>query len=70
MRDGEILSDGVLDELDRSTAFSRRRRCARGSGVIERLLLKMRFELDLYINQRPFVGTAPGGRRLTTRGDP
>jgi 3-isopropylmalate dehydrogenase len=29
--------------------------------VIERgLLLKMRFELDLYINQRPFVGTAPG----------
>jgi 3-isopropylmalate dehydrogenase len=31
-------------------------------GVIERgLLLKMRFELDLYINQRPFVGTAPGG---------
>ena len=31
-------------------------------GVIERgLLLKMRFELDLYINQRPFAGTAPGG---------
>ncbi len=31
-------------------------------GVIERgLLLKMRFELDLYINQRPFIGTAPGG---------
>ncbi len=30
--------------------------------MIERgLLLKMRFELDLYINQRPFVGTAPGG---------
>jgi 3-isopropylmalate dehydrogenase len=30
--------------------------------VIERgLLLKMRFELDLYINQRPFIGTAPGG---------
>ena len=30
-------------------------------GVIERgLLLKMRFELDLYVNQRPFVGTAPG----------
>jgi 3-isopropylmalate dehydrogenase len=23
-------------------------------------LLRMRFELDLYINQRPFVGTAPG----------
>jgi 3-isopropylmalate dehydrogenase len=30
-------------------------------GVIERgLLLKMRFELDLYINQRPFAGVAPG----------
>ena len=30
-------------------------------GVIERgLLLKMRFALDLYINQRPFSGTAPG----------
>jgi 3-isopropylmalate dehydrogenase len=30
-------------------------------GVIERgLLLKMRFELDLYVNQRPFIGTAPG----------
>ena len=30
-------------------------------GVIERgLLLKMRFDLDLYINQRPFIGTAPG----------
>jgi 3-isopropylmalate dehydrogenase len=32
--------------------------------VIERgLLLKMRFELDLYVNQRPFVGTAPGHSR-------
>jgi 3-isopropylmalate dehydrogenase len=30
-------------------------------GVIERgLLLKMRFDLDLYVNQRPFVGTGPG----------
>jgi 3-isopropylmalate dehydrogenase len=30
-------------------------------GVIERgLLLKMRFDLDLYINQRPFAGVAPG----------
>ena len=24
-------------------------------------VLGMRFELDLYINQRPFAGTAPGG---------
>ncbi|HSH11030.1 MAG TPA: isocitrate/isopropylmalate family dehydrogenase, partial [Ilumatobacter sp.] len=30
-------------------------------GVIERgLLLKMRFQLDLYVNQRPFQGIAPG----------
>ena len=30
-------------------------------GLIERgLLLKMRFDLDLYINQRPFSGVAPG----------
>jgi 3-isopropylmalate dehydrogenase len=30
-------------------------------GIIERgLLLKMRFDLDLYVNQRPFAGTAPG----------
>ena len=30
-------------------------------GVIERgLLLKMRFELDLFVNQRPFVDTAKG----------
>ena len=35
--------------------------------MIERgLLLKMRFELDLYINQRPFVGTAPGHIGRTT----
>ncbi len=63
LRDGEILSDETLDQL-------RAHDCillgAVGTpdvapGVIERgLLLKMRFELDLYINQRPFVGTAPG----------
>ena len=35
--------------------------------MIERgLLLKMRFELDLYVNQRPFVGTAPGAPSRTT----
>jgi 3-isopropylmalate dehydrogenase len=64
LRDGEILSDGVLDEL---RSFDAILLGAVGTpevppGVIERgLLLKMRFELDLYINQRPFVGTAPGG---------
>ena len=63
MRDGEILADGTLNEL---RAFDCILLGAVGTpevppGVIERgLLLKMRFELDLYINQRPFVGTAPG----------
>ncbi len=63
-RDGEILSDGVLDQL---RAFDCILLGAVGTpevppGVIERgLLLKMRFELDLYINQRPFTGIAPGG---------
>jgi 3-isopropylmalate dehydrogenase len=64
LRDGEILSDSVLDEL---RSFDCILLGAVGHpdvmpGVIERgLLLKMRFALDLYINQRPFVGTAPGG---------
>jgi 3-isopropylmalate dehydrogenase len=64
LRDGEILSDATLDEL---RAFDCILLGAVGTpevppGVIERgLLLKMRFDLDLYINQRPFLGTAPGG---------
>ncbi len=63
LRDGEILSDGVLDAL---RSFDAILLGAVGDprvppGVIERgLLLKMRFELDLYVNQRPFAGTAPG----------
>ncbi|MGE3687917.1 MAG: 3-isopropylmalate dehydrogenase [Acidimicrobiia bacterium] len=63
LRDGEILSDATLDEL---RGFDAILLGAVGTpevppGVIERgLLLKMRFELDLYINQRPFVGVAPG----------
>ena len=63
LRDGEILSDSTLDEL---RGFDAILMGAVGSpdvppGVIERgLLLKMRFELDLYINQRPFVGSLPG----------
>src|SRR4051795_7962657 len=61
LRDGEILSDATLDDLRRFDAILLG---AVGTpdvppGVIERgLLLKLRFELDLYINQRPF--TAPG----------
>lgn len=63
LRDGEILSDATLDQL---RAFDAILLGAVGTpdvppGVIERgLLLKMRFELDLYVNQRPFAGTAPG----------
>jgi 3-isopropylmalate dehydrogenase len=63
LRDGTILPDSVLDEL---RAFDAILLGAVGTpdvppGVIERgLLLKMRFELDLYVNQRPFVGTGPG----------
>ena len=66
LRDGEILSDETLDAL---RAFDAILLGAVGTpdvppGVIERgLLLKMRFELDLYVNQRPFVGTAPGHDR-------
>jgi 3-isopropylmalate dehydrogenase len=66
LRDGEILSDATLDELRGYDAILLG---AVGTpdvppGVIERgLLLKMRFELDLYVNQRPFVGTAPGHDR-------
>jgi 3-isopropylmalate dehydrogenase len=63
LRDGEILSDATLDELRRYDAILLG---AVGTpevppGVIERgLLLKMRFDLDLYVNQRPFAGTGPG----------
>ncbi|MEM9516284.1 MAG: 3-isopropylmalate dehydrogenase [Actinomycetota bacterium] len=63
LRDGEILSDDTLDQLRGHDVILLG---AVGTpdvppGVIERgLLLKMRFDLDLYVNQRPFVGTAPG----------
>ena len=66
LRDGEILSDDTLADL---RSFDAILLGAVGTpevppGVIERgLLLRMRFELDLYVNQRPFVGTAPGHDR-------
>ena len=63
LRDGEILSDSTLDELRHFDAILLGAVGTPGvpPGVIERgLLLKMRFSLDLYINQRPFSGTAPG----------
>lgn len=58
LRDGTILPDSVLEEW---RALDTLYLGAVGtpevpSGVIERgLLLKMRFELDLYINLRPFL---------------
>src|SRR6185295_1779054 len=63
LRDGTILPDSVVAEWRGLDALFLG---AVGTpdvppGVIERgLLLKMRFDLDLYVNQRPFVGTAPG----------
>jgi 3-isopropylmalate dehydrogenase len=63
LNDGEILSDETLDELREFDAILLG---AVGTpdvppGVIERgLLLKLRFQLDLYINQRPFVGSRRG----------
>lgn len=66
VRTGEVLPDTVLEELRRFDAVLLG---AVGppigstevpSGVLERgLLLKMRFELDLYVNLRPFNAT-PG----------
>ena len=59
LRNGEVLPDGVLDEL---RGFDAILLGAIGTpdvppGVLERgLLLRMRFELDLYVNLRPFNG--------------
>lgn len=58
LRDGTVLADETLDEWRSLDAIYLG---AVGTpdvppGVIERgLLLKMRFDLDLYVNQRPFV---------------
>lgn len=58
LRDGTILPDTVLEEWRGLDALYLGAVGTPGvpPGVIERgLLLKMRFELDLFINQRPFV---------------
>jgi 3-isopropylmalate dehydrogenase len=61
LRDGEVLSDDTLEQL---RAFDAILLGAVGTpevapGVVERgLLLKLRFALDLYVNQRPFIGPA------------
>jgi len=59
LRTGEVLPDAVLDEL---RVFDAILLGAVGApevppGVLERgLLLRLRFELDLYVNLRPFEG--------------
>ena len=73
LRDGEILSDETLDELRRFDAIllGAVGRPDVPPGVIERgLLLKMRFELDLYVNQRPFTGWPDHRRPARLRRDP
>jgi 3-isopropylmalate dehydrogenase len=73
LRTGEALPDSVLAELRHLDAiFLGAVGPPLGSrdvppGALERgLLLRMRFELDLYINLRPFIGlpdeSGPGGR--------
>jgi 3-isopropylmalate dehydrogenase len=63
LRDGTILPDSTLDEWRGLDALLLG---AVGTpdvppGVVERgLLLKMRFDLDLYINQRPFLDAEAG----------
>ena len=57
LRDGTVLPDEVLEEWRGLDALYLGAVGAPGvaPGVIERgLLLRMRFELDLYVNQRPF----------------
>jgi len=66
LRTGEILPDTVMDELRHQDAILLGAvgpaigSTAVPSGALERgLLLRLRFELDLYINLRPFTGV-PG----------
>ena len=67
---GEVLPDSVLDEL---RTFDAILLGAVGTpevppGVLERgLLLRLRFELDLYINLRPFVAAGQRRRRRPDR---
>ena len=59
LRTGDVLPDGVLDELRGLDAILLGAVGTPGvlPGVIERgLLLRLRFELDLYINLRPMEG--------------
>src|SRR5207302_2268228 len=70
LRTGEVLPDSVLDELRRLDAILLG---AVGTpdvppGVLERgLLLKLRFELDLYVNLRPFEAPDRGVDMMVVR---
>src|SRR5438270_12539547 len=63
LRTGEVLPDAVLDDMRRLDAILLG---AVGTpdvppGVLERgLLLRLRFELDLYVNVRPFISAERG----------
>jgi 3-isopropylmalate dehydrogenase len=71
LRTGEVMPDGVLDELRSLDAILLG---AVGSpevapGVLERgLLLRLRFELDLYVNLRPFRSVARSEGRSSAGG--
>jgi 3-isopropylmalate dehydrogenase len=63
LRTGETLSDAEIDALRGFDAilFGAIGHPEVPPGVLERgVILKMRFALDLYVNQRPFSGTGPG----------
>ena len=72
VEDGLVLSDEIVDEwrgLD-AIYLGAVGTPAVPPGLIERgLLLKMRFDLDLYINQRPFVKTASASADPANAGD-
>jgi 3-isopropylmalate dehydrogenase len=74
LKDGVVLTDEIVDEWRGLDAIYLG---AVGTpdvppGLIERgLLLKMRFDLDLYINQRPFLSpSTPGSDPGTAGGNP
>ena len=64
-RDGEVLPDADLEEIRKLDAVmlgAVGAAAGKGGGIVERgILLRLRFELDLYVNLRPFTA-APDAR--------
>ncbi|HEU0042118.1 MAG TPA: 3-isopropylmalate dehydrogenase [Jiangellaceae bacterium] len=63
LRDGEVLSAETIEQLRDFDAilFGAAGRPDVTPGILERgLIVGMRIAFDLYINERPFQGTAPG----------